>query len=307
MMMIGMMTRCCTSSERSLTIFLFFRLLPGNPTRRGVMLCPLCQKEVGCRSRTCKYCKVTISSCTAKSPLDHKNLLAVQLCKETCPEHTIISVKKTLDASEDRCFVKKPEKIPKTEVDSLNNDNVPQLFSCDCLATIESNTIENPSCEHTMCMHKNPKITTARSITLKPSDIGGLPIDVVFKLKLGDLWEAVKDKEFPLVQQVCQNTLVVLDVNSNVETTPSSCVHVRFEKIKRRSITELHIFCSGTTCSAWNEVEAGENDRPVTCLHYCVSLWAIASDHDLQKYFKVFLDATQVYLHSEVFENTRKE
>ena len=271
------------------------------------MLCPLCQKEVGCRSRTCKYCKVTINSCSVKSPLDHRNLLAVQLCKETCPEFTIISVKRTLDASEERCFVKKPERIPKTEATSPKNDRSPETFSCDCLVAAETDTIETPSCEHTICMQKNPKITKARIIALKPSDIGALPIDIVFKHKLADLWEAVKDKEFPLVQQVCQNTLVVLDVNSSTATTPSSCVHVRFEKIKRRSITELHIFCSGSTCSAWNEVEASENGGPVTCVHYCVSLWAIASDDDLQKYFKVFLDATQVYLHSEVFESTRKE
>ena len=279
-----------------------FRLLSSNPTRRGVMLCPLCQRDVGCRSRTCKYCKVAINLYSTKSPLDQKNLLAVELCEETSPKYTIFSVKKTLNASEDRCFVKKVKTT--AEKGLPKNDRISEVFSCDCVGNIP---IEKPSCEHTICMYKGPKITQARNITLTPSKIGTLPIDVFFKHKLGELWDKVKDKEFPLVQQVCQNTLVVLDVDSNVERTPSSCIHVRFEKIRRRSISELHIFCSGMTCSAWNEVEDGEKDSPVTCIHYCVSLWAIASDNDLQKYLKIFLDATQVYLHSEVFDNALEE
>ncbi len=265
------------------------------------MLCILCQKEVGCRSKTCKYCKVAINLYPAKSALDQKNLLVVELCKETCPQYTIFSVKKTLNASEDRCFI---SKVKITAEEGLpKNDSTSELFSCDC---IENNPTEKSSCEHTICMYKGPKITHARIITLKPSKIGTLPIDIMFKFKLNDLWEEVKDKEFPLVQQVCQNTLVVLDVDSNVEPTRSSCVHIRFEKIKRRSISELHIFCSGMTCSAWNEVEDRE-DGPVTCIHYCVSLWAIASDNDLQKFLKIFLDSTQVYLHSEVFANVLQE
>ncbi|XP_028398904.1 uncharacterized protein LOC114522427 [Dendronephthya gigantea] len=284
------------------------RLLASNPTRRGVMLCPLCQKDVGCRSRTCKYCKVAINLCSNKAPLDQKNLLAVQLCRETCSRHTIVSIKKTLNATEDRCFL---HKLKTNEEDELSN-NEAGVFSCDC---DEDSSIERPSCEHILCVYRRPRITQARRINLKPAEIESLPIDFIFKLKLGELWEKVKEKEFPLVQQVCQNTLVVLDVDSNVQMTPSNCVHVRFEKIRRRSSTELHIFCSGKTCSLWNaamedeaegEVEV-EKDNPVTCLHYCVSLWAIASDGELQKYFKTFLDAMQVYLHSEVFDSVLKE
>ena len=265
------------------------------------MLCPLCQKDVGCRSRTCKYCKVAINLHSTKSPLDQKNLLAVELCEETCAEYTIFSVKKTLDASEDRCFISKGKIL--VEKRTQENERMSEFFSCDC---VDNNPVEKTSCEHTVCMYKDPKVIHARNVTLTPSKIGTLPIDFIFKLKLTELWENLKDKEFPLVQQVCQNTLVVLDVDSNVEATPSSCVHVRFEKIKRRSIPELHIFCSGMTCSAWNDVREGE-DGPLTCMHYCVSLWAIASDDDLQKYLKIFLDATQVYLHSEVFDNVQRE
>ena len=266
------------------------------------MLCPLCQKDVGCRSRTCKFCKVAINLCKNKSPLDQKNLLAVQLCRETCSRHTIVSVKKAMNATEDRCFL---YKVKTTEEDELFS-NEAGVFSCDC---DEDSPIERPSCEHMLCVYRRPTITRARKITLKPTEIDSLPIDFIFKLKLNELWEKVKEEEFPLVQQVCLNTLVVLDVDSNVRTTPSNCVHVRFEKIRRRSSTELHIFCSGKTCSLWNAgVESeGEKDSPVTCLHYCISLWAIASDNELQKYFKTFLDAMQVYLHSEVFDSALKE
>ena len=257
------------------------------------MLCPLCQKDVGCRSRTCKYCKVAINLCSTKHPLDQKNLLVVRLCEETCSQNIVFSVKKTLNASEDRCFVKKL----KTTADKELPKNV---FFCDCAV---DNPMEKSFCEHTMCMFKGPKITEARNINFKFSKIESLPIDAIFKLKLNELWEKVRRNQFPLVQQVCQNTLVVLDVNS----TPSTCVHVRFEKIRRRNSTELHIFCSGKTCSAWNEVEDAENDNPVTCIHYCVGLWAIASDNNLQNHLKMFLNATQVYLHSEVFNNLLKE
>ena len=266
------------------------------------MLCPLCRKDVGCRSRTCKYCKVAINLYPTRQPLDQKNLLAVQLCEETCSEYTIFSVKKTFNASEDRCFIRKgkinvKEGLPK-------NDKMSEFFFCDC---IDNNPVGKHSCEHIVCMYKGPKVIHARNVALKPSRIGALPVDLLFKLKLNELWEKVKEKEFPLVQQVCQNTLVVVDVDQNIETTPSSCVHIRFEKIKRRSNPELHIFCSGMTCSAWNEVKDGDEDGPLTCMHYCVSLWAIASDNDLQKYLKIFLDATQVYLHSEVFDNVLRE
>lgn len=263
------------------------------------MLCPLCQKDVGCRSKICKYCKVTIHACSGKSTFDQKNLLAVKLSQQTCPEYTIFSVKKTLDVSEDRCFVKK---IKSADEGFFTNDWKSEVFQCDCVA---SNLTDKRSCEHTVCLHKRPNIAQARNINLKLSKISMLPIDVVFKHKLLDLWENIKDKDFPLVQQVCLNTLVVLDVHSNVEATPSNCVHVRFEKIRRRSVTELHIFCSGLTCSAWNDLE--DSDGLVTCVHYCLSLWAIASDQDLLKCLKIFLDATQVYLHSEVLYSVLEE
>ena len=37
-------------------VFLFFRLLGINATRRGVKTCPLCTKKIGYRSKQCKYC-----------------------------------------------------------------------------------------------------------------------------------------------------------------------------------------------------------------------------------------------------------
>ena len=260
----------------------------------------MCQKEVGCRSKTCKHCKVVINFSKSKA-LDNNNLLIVQLSPLTNPEYIMFSVKKSISPSEERCFIRqaatKDDPVKET-MDSTHG------FSWVCECVENDSFSETPICEHAKCFYRNPKIVQARTVVLIDEKIDCLPIDSLFKNKLKELWESNKKKERPLVQQVALNTLVVLDIEKDMSGSSAdsiTCVHIRFVKVKRHRFVQPHIFCSGKSCSYWSPLE-GQGESPITCLHYCISLWAIASDNELHGYYKVFLEAPQVYLHSEVFD-----
>lgn len=276
---------------------LFFRIMNGNATRRGVMLCSKCSKMIGCRSKICKHCKHSVTESTTRPASNKLIKQAVKLCLPAELDVQIYSVRKCKTGPELRCFV---------QFDSTNEPSTASKsnkYACDYPLCVTAKELGDKTsaymCEHARFCCNSTNILLARVPTLDFEKLAAMDCSTDMKDSVQKLHGNCQSKGVPLVQYVSSRTLAVVE-EINVDPSDSlgmgilTFAHVRFENVKGQGCFQRQVFCSGRSCMAWNFLSNDSNataGKTCSCVHYAAALWAIASDASLQKDLGEYLDA----------------
>lgn len=268
------------------------RIMNGNATRRGVMLCIKCNKMIGCRSKVCKHCKHPVTESITRQGPSKLIKQAVKLLLPADLGVEIYSVRKCKTGPELRCFV---------QFDSKNSTSKSAKYICDypvCVTTKElEDKTSNYICEHAKyCFFP---VLQAKVPVLDLEKLATLNITGDMKESVQKLYSDSQSKGVPLVQYVSSRTLAIVEQinstsNDTLGTGAVSFAHVRFENIKGQGCFQQQVHCSGRSCMTWNFLSSDPSTRavkPYSCVHYAIALWAVASDVLLQKDLGEFLDA----------------
>ena len=283
----------------------YFRMLPGNATRRGVMPCQKCQCLIGCRSKVCKHCKFLLNE--ANPPFRRNRKLLRQAVQLQIPSNsfvTVFSVRRSKVGPDHRCFVWCQQNEPSSKMKDM--------YSCDYPPCVTAMDLENKPvvlCEHAKICRAQGSITNSRVLELNYEKLPSEYLTEVVSESLRELDRQCSSRGVPLVQGVSDRTFVVVDqllhpdgVN-NLASDFLGFVHVRFERSKVGSLWQTQVYCTGRPCIAWNPVFsciAGKGNcqpsvvRSVNCIHYSACLWAITSNENLECEFKLYLEGAKV-------------
>ncbi|XP_031574407.1 uncharacterized protein LOC116308163 [Actinia tenebrosa] len=287
------------------------RIMNGNATRRGVMLCSKCNKMIGCRSKICKHCKNQVTENPPRETNPRVIKQAVQLCLPKELNIQMFSVRKCKTGPELRCFVQFEDKH-----DSTTNKSkcCSSKYTCDYPLCITAKELGNKAsdyiCEHAKICCVSANVAKAKIPKLNLEKLSEMPLGNDMKDMVQALYQQCSDKNIPLVQYVSRKTLVVVDhlhsdLGNPLGSDIISFAHLRFEKVKGQGCFQRQVFCSGQSCMAWNFIS---NDSPASlmkscsCVHYAVALWAIASDSTLLKDLREYLDAFVLQTKIETFK-----
>lgn len=276
-----------------------FRIMNGNATRRGVMLCTKCNKMIGCRSKICKHCKNQVTENPPRESNPRVIKQAVQLCLPKELNIQMFSVRKCKTGPEQRCFVQFEDKHEKT---TIKTNTLSSKYTCDYPLCVTAKELEKASdyvCEHAKICCVSSNVTKAKIPKLNPEKLSEMPLDNDLKDMVQVLHQQCSARNIPLVHHVSCKTLAVVDhlhsdMSDPLGTDDISFAHVRFEKVRGQGCFQRQVFCSGQSCMGWNFISNDSPDglmKSCSCVHYAVALWAIASDNTLRKDLREYLDA----------------
>ena len=274
------------------------------------MPCQKCKNLIGCRSKTCKYCKSAVTNESLPQARGTAMQQAVILQLPSFMENVIYSVRKSKAGPDHRCFVRR-QAASEGESRSNGGSFFSTVFSCDyppCVTIQELG--EHPQdymCEHAKLCRGHLSVTKAKIPVLRAEKQDELPISKQVKDTLNLLQDQCLAKGVPMVQLLSNKTLAVVEqLGANEDNTIVreivSFVHVRFEKTKTSTGVQAQVFCTGRPCMAWNPVFSttykpatggSSNVRLSSCTHFAACLWAIASDEGLDRDFGLYLRAAQ--------------
>ena len=286
-------------------------MLPGNATRRGVMPCQKCQCLIGCRSKVCKHCKFLLNE--ANPPFRRNRKLLRQAIQLQIPSNsvvTVFSVRRSKVGPDHRCFV---------WCESNDPDNrMKDMYSCDYPPCVTARELGNKPtsflCEHAKICRAQGSTMDSRVLELYQEKLFSEYLTAEVSNSLNELNSQCSIKGVPLVQGVSDRTFVVVDQLHTDERRSLTSdligfVHVRFERSKVGSLWQTQVFCSGRACMAWNPVFSCVSSkgcsqptvlRSLNCIHYSACLWAITSNENLEREFKLYLEGAKVKVKGSV-------